>query len=293
MNYIYILIFTISLFLFLKNIFDLAFSMENYKLHKKRLKQLQFDKNKSNDEEINELIDKITQPVIKTIIPKLKIKNINEIERDLKMAQWDKKMDTFQYIALNIITKTLGILAFLLLFKQSKFMAFLWGILLFMSVSFLMKNSAKNRREKLMMEFPDFIRIAQGYLRAGMPFTKAVTESIQYVGKEWQPILEDFVVKAELENIDKALEGMAQEVDVFEVKEFVALVRLSLEQGGDIKEGFEAQADKIQEMLYDVMMAKIEKRRVFGILVQAPLLLCNLMVFGLPTIDAMMNMNAI
>lgn len=289
MNRIFLLIFIISLFLFLKNIFELIFSMDNYKLHKKRLKQLQFDENKSNDEEINELIDKVTQPVIKTIIPKLKIKNLDEIERDLKMAQWDDKMNALQYIALNIITKTLGILAFLLLIKRSKPMAFLWGIILFMSVSFLMKNSAKSRREKLMLEFPDFIRIAQGYLSAGIPFSKAVTESIQYVGEEWQPILENFVVEAELNNIDVALEGMAKEVDIFEVKEFVALVRLSLEQGGDVKDGFESQAEKIQGMLYDVLMAKIEKRRVFGILIQAPLLICNMMVFGLPTIDSMMN----
>lgn len=293
MNRIYLLIFIISLFLLLKNIFELAFSMENYRLHKKRLKQLQFEKNKTNDEELNELIDKVTQPVVKTIIPKLKLKNLNEIEKDLKMAQWDKKMTSIQYVALNIITKILGILAFLLLFKHSKPMAFLWGIVLFFGISFLMKNSAKNRKEKLMMEFPDFIRITQGYLSAGMPFTKAVTECIQYVGEEWQPILENFVVKAELDNIDIALKEMAEEVNIFEVKEFVSLVRLALEQGGNVKDGFEAQAEKIQQMLYDVMMAKIERRRVFGILIQAPLLLCNLMVFGLPTIDAMMNMSAI
>ena len=292
MNRAYLLIFAISLYMFLKNILELIFSMENYKLHKKRLKQLQFKEKKSSDEELNELIDKVTQPVIKTIIPKLKIKNLNEIEKDLQMAQWDGKMDAMQYIALNVITKFLGVLAFLLLFKHSKPMAFLWGIILFKSVSFLMKNSAKNRREKLMMEFPDFIRVTQGYLSSGMPFTQSVTESIKYVGEEWQPILENFVVEAELSNIDKALEGMAEEVDVFEVKEFVALVRLSLEQGGSVKEGFESQAKKVQEMLYDVMLAKIEKRRVYGILIQFPLLICNLLVFGLPTLHAMVNLSS-
>ena len=108
MNRAYLLIFAISLYMFLKNILELIFSMENYKLHKKRLKQLQFKEKKSSDEELNELIDKVTQPVIKTIIPKLKIKNLNEIEKDLQMAQWDEKMDVMQYIALNVITKFLG-----------------------------------------------------------------------------------------------------------------------------------------------------------------------------------------
>lgn len=290
MNIIFLIFFSVSLFLFLKNIFSLIFSLENYKLHKQRLKQLQFEGKKSNEEEIKQLIDKITEPVIKSVIPSLKIKNLAQIEKDLKMAQWDDKMNPYQYIALSLITKALGIVLFLVLFSVSKPMAFLWGILLFLSVSFLMNNSAKNRREALMLDFPDFIRITQGYLTSGMPFTQAVMESIKYVGEEWQPILEDFVVEAELSDIGKALDTLANGIDVFEVREFVSLVKLSESQGGDIKDGFEAQADKIQEMLYDVMMAKIEKRRVYGIMVQGPLLLCNIVVFGLPTIEAMLNM---
>lgn len=291
MDKIVLLIFSVTLFLFVKNILFLIFSMDNYKLHMKRLKQLQFENKKSNDEEIKALIDKITQPVIKSIMPKLNLKaDLVQIERNLKMAEWDDKMTPKQYLALSLMTKVLGVVAFLVLFKASKIMAVLWGTIMFMSVTFLLKNSANNKREALMLEFHDFIRITQGYLSAGATFTNAVIESIKYVGDEWKPVLEEFVVEAELNNIDKALETLGETIDVFEVKEFVSLVRLSLEQGGDVKEGFESQADKIQEMLYDVMMMKIEKRRIYGILIQGPLLLCNLIVFGLPTIDAMLNM---
>ena len=292
MNPMILLVFTISLYLFLKGIFTIIFSMENYKLHQKRLKQLKFKESKTNATELNDLIDKVTEPVINRIIPKLKINNLEQIGKDLRMAQWDKAMTPIQYVAISLITKVLGVLAFLILFKVSKFMAIIWGVILFLSATVLLKNSAKNRREQLMLEFPDFIRITQGYLSAGMPFTRAVTESITFVGSEWQPILENFVIEAELKNIDKALEAMAQEADIFEVKEFVSLVRLSLEQGGNVKEGFESQAEKIQELLHDVLMSKIEQRRVYGIMIQAPLLICNLMVFGLPTINSMMNMSA-
>lgn len=293
MNKFYLLIFVISLFLFTRNIFVMMFSLENYRVHKKRLKQLKFKEKDLDSDEIAELVDKLTKPVIKTILPKIKIKNMSEIEKDLRMAEWDEKMTAQQFVALKLITKALGLIAFILMFKASKFMAILWGGILFLSVDFLMKNSANNRRDRLMMQFPDFIRITQGYLGAGLPFVKAVEESIRFVGEDWQPILQRFVVEAELSDMNTALNGIREEVDVFEVKEFISLVNLTLEQGGDAKEGFEAQAEKIQQMLYDVMIAKIEKRRIMGIFVQAPLLLCNILVFGLPTLDAMMNLNAL
>lgn len=267
----------------------MIFSLENYKIHKKRLKQLKFKEKKIGDDEIVELVDKLTKPVIKNILPNLKIKNISDLEKDLRMAQWDKKITVQQFIALQLITKALGILLFLLLFKASKFLAFLWGVILFFSVGFLMKNSANNRRDRLMLQFPDFIRISQGYLSAGMPFTRAVEESIRFVGEDWQPILQKFVVEAELSDINTALKGIKKEIDVFEVKEFISLVNLILEQGGDAKEGFERQAEKIQQMLYDAMMVKIQRRRIMSTIIQGPLLLCNLLIIGLPTFDAMFN----
>lgn len=291
-NTLYLFTFIISLFLFTRNIFIMIFSLENYRVHKKRLKQLKFKDKDLDEDEIKELVDKLTKPVIKTVLPKIKIKNKIEIEKDLKMAEWDEKITVQQFIALKIITRVLGVILFLLFFKASKFLAFLWGGVLFLSVDFLLKNSANNRRDRLMMQFPDFIRITQGYLSAGMPFVKAVEESIKFVGQDWQPILQRFVVEAELSDINTALNGIREEVDVFEVKEFLSLVNLTLEQGGDAKEGFEAQAEKVQQMLYDVMLAKIQKRKIIGIFVQFPLLLCNLAVFGLPTLDAMLNLNA-
>lgn len=290
MQPIIMLFFIVFLYLFTKNVFSFVFSVGNYKIHKKRLKQLKFKNKQIDEDEVGELIDRITKPVIKNIIPKIKIKNLSEIEKDLQMAKWDKKITAIQFVALKIITKALGLFLFLILFKASKLMAIIWGIILFFSVQFLLNNSVNNRRDKLMMDFPDFIRITLGYLIAGMPFVHAVEESIKFVGEEWQLILRDFVVEAELNSVEVALEGIKNAIDIFEVKEFVALVRLTLEQGGNAKEGFESQAEKIQQMLYDVILLKINKRRMMGILIQAPLLLCNMAVFGLPTVHSMFNM---
>jgi len=288
-NSVFLIVFVIVLFKLLGDIFSLCFSLQNYRLHKKRLKQLTFGTKKNDD--ISELIDKLTKPVIKNIIPKIKIKNLEEIEKELRMAQWDNKMNATQYVALNFITKALAIIIFLLLFKPAKPMAFVWGFMLFFSLPFILKNSVKSKKEKLMMEFPDFIRICESYLVSGLPFVTAVKESIQFIGPEWQPILRNFVVEAKLNNIDSALKKMAQESDIFEVKEFISLVKLTIDQGGDASEGFESQAEEIQDMLYEVSMVEIEKRKTIGTLLHFPLWLCILMALGLPTLHAMISMN--
>lgn len=290
MQILILAIMLISLYLFLNNIFSFIFALDSYKIHKKRLKELDFNTNKKEEADLKEIVDKATKPFITYVLPKLKIKNLREIERDLKMAQWDKYMTPLQYVALNLMSKALGLLIFALLSSASMVMGLIWGVLLFMSVGFLMNNSAKNRREKLMIEFPDFIRITQGFLSASVPFSKAVEESIRFVGDEWKPILREFVITNNLSGTDAALAQLKEEVDVFEIKEFISIVKLTLEQGVGAKESFEMQADKILGMLQDIMLIKIGRRKMMGIFVQGPLLLANLTVFGLPVVHSFMNM---
>jgi Flp pilus assembly protein TadB len=286
LQYVFAGIFLILLFFFAKNVLMILFSMENYNIHRKRLKQLKFQQ-KKEDADLSEIIDTVTKPVIVHVFSRYKPKRLDEIEAQLKMAKWDRYFTPIQYRALNLLLKGLGVLAFLLLFKASVFMASIWAVALIFGMDFLFKNSIKNRKEKLVADFPDFIRITEGYLSANVPFSKAVSECIKYVGDEWKPILQKFVVDCELKNINEALDGLKREVDMFEVREFVALVKLTLEQGGDAKDGFSAQADKIREMQMDMIAIKIGKRQTMGVLLQGPLLLCNLMVFGLPTVGSM------
>lgn len=144
-----------------------------------------------------------------------------------------------------------------------------------------------------MTDFPDFMRVMESFLSAGLPFTKAVEESIKYVGPDWQPILKKFVVEADVKSVTEALDGLRDDVDLIAVREFVAMVRLTIEQGGEAKESFSRQADKIREMQQDAIAIKIGKRETMGVLLTFPLLLAVIAVMGLPVVGAMMDFTAI
>lgn len=291
MNILYLLLTLVFLALFIRNIFMTIFHLENYNIHKKRLAQIRKLNGTSRKEmDVDDLVNKVTQPVIKYILPKIKIKNYEELECDLRLSGWDKHFNPTQFISLSISGKILGAIVCILLLGVSLPIALIWGGILGFAPNFLLSNSVKSKKEKLMSSFPDFIRIIQGYLTAGFPFVKSVEETMKYVSDEWQDILKDFIIDCNLKSTNEALDGLKYRVDIFEVREFVALIKLTLEQGGNIKEGFEAQANKIQEMQEAIIAAKIAGRQTMAIILQGPLLLCNMMIFGLPTLSSMMTM---
>lgn len=289
--YVLIAILVIILVIFFsRNLFLMLFSMENYKIHKKRMKQLQF--NRKEDMDVAELVDKVTKPVITHVFPHIRPRKLEELEVDLRFAKWDKFFTPVQYRALNLLLKVVGVVALILFSKESLFIGIIWFVLGFFAMDYLLRNSIKNRKEALLRDFPDFIRITEGYLTANIPFVQAVEESIKYVGDEWKPILKNFVVECEIKSVEEALDNLKKEVNIFETREFVALVKLTLSQGGDAKDSFTAQADKIRQMLIDQMEMKINKRKMMSTVLQAPLLLCNMLVIGLPTIDSMLNFSS-
>lgn len=275
--------------LFIRNILMLFLSLENYNMHKKRFKQMQKNKQKE-DADLSGFVDAVTKPIIQHIFSRLKPRNLDELERQLTMAKWRKNMNPIQFRAIDLLLKFLGLFFGTLLWNESNFIAIVWGGVLFFGFSFLMKNSYNNRKDRLIIDFPDFIRVTEGYLSANLPFAKAVTEAIRYVGPEWRPILQQFAVDIEISGADQALNKLKKEVDIFEVREFVALIRLTLEQGGDAGSSFRAQAEKIREMQLDMIAIKIGKRQMMGVILQGPLLLAAMAVFGLPTVGAMMNL---
>ncbi len=290
MSILLILVIIIILFFITRNLFMLFFAMGNYNIHKKRLKQLEFNKKKGKD--VAEVIDDVTKPVITHIFSRFKPKNLDQLEIDLKMARWNKYFTPLQYRALSLCLKALGVVMFLLFYRNALPIAIIWGVVLFFGMGVMFRNSKNNVKSKLLSDFPDFIRITEGHLSANMPITQAISECIKYVGAEWKPILQNFVVECDIKSVEEALETLKTEVDLFEVREFVALVKLTLEQGADIRESFRSHADKIREMQMDMIAIKIGRRQMLGIAIQAPLLLCNLLVFGLPTLSAMMNLSA-
>ena len=290
MQIVFLIMTMISLFFLTKNILSSIFNVGNYKLQKKRLRQLEF-KNEIDGNE-NELINKLTKPVISHVLPKIKIKNFEEIEKDLKFVGWNKKFTAQQFIAIKVITKALAVLMTILFWSNSKAFAVIWGVVLFNVVGFLLNNKVESKKEALIVEFPSFVRITHGYLSANMPLVKAIEESIKFVSEDWQIILQQFVVDAELSGVEYALENLKETVNIFEVKEFISLIKLTLEQGGAAKEGFDKQADKAQQMLKSAELRRIQKRGSLSTIIQGPLLLCIMATFALPIINSMTNLNS-
>lgn len=288
MKQLLLIFFALSVFFFIRNILLLAFHMENIKVHKRRIKQLKFERNKEKGQ-MDDLIDTVTKPIVEVLFPKLNIFEFEDVEKELKYARW--KISAQQFTALKLLAKIMGVVLFLV-FKAADATpaGVVWLAILFFIPQILLSNSSKNRRESIMLEFPDFIRITQGYLTANLTFEQAVAEAAPFMNKDWQEILRGFETKAQLENLDAALEYLKEEVGTMEVKEFISIVRLTLEQGGRARDSFEKQAEKIQQMLYDMMLIKINRRKIYGVLIQSPLLLCNMAVLGLPVAESFMSM---
>lgn len=293
LKYIFLIATLGFVFLFAKNVFTLLFAMDNYNIHKKRLKQLQFsNKNlKSDEDQTKDLINKITTPVIQLIFPKLKLKNLEELKKDLALTKWDKYFTPIQYRAMQITLTIAGIFFGILVYGVSKLAPFalVWFVILSFGMPFLFRNSVNEQKTKLMSEFPDFIRITQGYLIANVPFVTAIEQAISYVGSNWKPLLQNFVVTCEIKSVEDGLSELQEKVDIFEVRELLSLIRLNLDQGIDIKESFDRQAEKVREMQIELITKKIGKRQMMCIMLQGPLLLVLLGSFALPTFSSMGN----
>ncbi|AMN30950.1 hypothetical protein BFS06_12115 [Clostridium perfringens] len=270
-----------------------VFSLEHYNTHKKRQEQLKFNNKKNSDkEDMQNLINTITKPAITYIFPMLKKRDEKELNRDLALAGWGDYFDANTYTAMSITLKIIGFIVLILLFPLSKAFAIVWFLALFFLFDFLFKNSLKEKKMKLLIQFPDFIRIIQGYLVADMTFTRAIEESIQYVGEDWRVILEQFALDCEVKSIKDAIENLVEKTNIVEVRELFSIIKLNLEQGINIKESFESQVGKVREMQLMIFESKIRKRQLMCTMLQAPILLCIFGAFGLPTVYSMINLSS-
>lgn len=280
-------------FLFVKNVLMLLTHSENDSIHRKRMKELNFTGSRigqSQDDETKEFLNKFTEPVIKFVLPRMKYREDETLQRDLVFAGWDKWMGVPQYRAINLILKIVGVIALFLLYNFNVMIASVWFLLLFFGMGFFFKNSITNKKSKMFADFPEFIRLTQGYLTAELPLTEAIENTIEYVSEEWKPYLKKFSINSQIKSVGDALRELQEEIDIFEVKELLSLIRVSLDQGIDIKASFDSQTEKVRGMQLDTMMRKIEKRKMMAIIMQAPLLLTVLVAFGLPTFESMTNL---
>ena len=238
------------------------------------------------------LIETVTTPVRKHIMPKLDIKEskLDKLTEDIKLADW-KGFDAATFLALDITLKVVGVVLGGLFMLKSVIMGVIWFVIPFFGLNILFKNSISNRQYNLMSEFPEFIRITQGFLASNMTLVEAIHSSLPYVGPTWRPLLQEFLTKANVYSQNDCIEDLKEKVPIFEVHELWSLIQLNLEQGIDVKQSFNNQAKKVKELQKEVMISKITKRQMLATMIQAPLMLAMMGGFMLPTISSMMNMD--
>lgn len=295
--FIYIFISSIFLLLFLGNMLKFLNIDRQNKNFAKRLKQLEF----SNEKEltVQDLIQSVSNPFIFYIFPRFSLikKYITSrseiIENKLKFARWDKYFKSHsQFLAIDITLKTTGLLLFLILRNQSMLFAIIWFFPLFFGLRIFLNNTVNNKKEKLLSDFPNMLRIIEAYISADVPFSIAAAKAINYVCDEWKEVLTDFVVEAEVKSLSDALDTL-KKIDIFEVREFVAITKLTLEQGGDSKKSFKKQADTLREIQKIMIAIKIGKRNTMVTLIQAPILIGCFITFGLPVFSSLTTLTTL
>lgn len=276
-----------------KTFIDLGSSTIDNTTTKSRLKQ--FSKGVKQDSEstletINSLTEMIREkwfPVLQKYLPSLRIDNLEQLDSDIKFIAWDDTFTAESYIATNIALKIIGVILCILLCMMGGIYMILAGVVTllacFLLLDTMFKGEVKGKNEALFTDFPELVRIISGYLVAGMDLVRAMESSAKYVSDDWKPILNQFVLNCNTLGTTAALDIMANTVNMFEVREFVSLVKLTMEQGGDAKESFAAQAEKVAQMQKDQFLLKIGKRKTMASVVQMPMLLVNMAVIAIPT----------
>ena len=275
-----------------KNFVDLIGMTVDSSTTKSRLKQ--FNKGVKKDSEATiETINGLTSyvrlslfPKLQKLLPSLRLENIEQLEKDIKFIAWDDTFTAESYIATNLILRVVGLILGLLLMTMGGYMILVGvvvaGLCCFM-LDFMFKGEVKGKNEALFKYFPDLVRIISGYLIAGMDLVRAMENSVRYVSDDWKPVINQFILDCNTKGTTQALDVMSNTVNMFEVREFVSLVKLTMEQGGDAKEAFAAQADKVAQMQKDQFLIKIGGRKSMATMIQMPMLLCNMAVITIPT----------
>lgn len=279
--------------IFLKNLFEVIFRLEHEGTARKRLKTLNYDGSRigqSDEDGTREFLQKVSDPIIRYIFPYFRFKNNDQINDDLDFVGWGKYMRAEQFRALTFIMRGIGVFALVSLWGIIWPVAMILGTSLLLGLPFFLKMEVDEKKGLMISEFPEIIRLIQGYLAASQTLTESIEHTIPYVAQNWQPILENFVKNSRTRNEKVALDMMREEVNIPEVKELLSLVRLSMDQGSNMYDAFENQHEKVRNMQLAAMMSKIHNRKNMAILVQYPMLLMIFIAIGLPTFDLVMTL---
>ena len=247
---------------------------------------------KDNTAEIRHAIDVVTAPLVTTVFRSLPISSI-KLRRKLHVVGLGKYFQPFQWLALSAILAAAGVFLFLLFWSAGgAFLGIIMFVFLAIGPNFLLNNAYNNRTEILLQHFPETIRVLSGYLSCGIILTEAVRDTARASCPEWKRLLEMFSTKCETESVTEALEWIKTEVDIMEAREFFSVVRLTIDLGNSVRDGFVEQAELIQTLLRDAMQKKIEKRKVLATVVQFPLFIITFALFGLPIVGTFIDLFA-
>lgn len=257
--------------------------IDREKYNRKRLGQLsQTDHRKKTDDEINQqFIQQVTEPVIQYVLPRLKPHNHQTIARDLKLIGWSRLMTPEQHVAVSVGLKMIAVISLICWLPFSLYMGALFFGLIFFVYDLGYNGQVKDKKDRLLIEFPDVIEVLEGYLSAGFDFVQAMEETVAFTN-HWQPILKEMVVVTKYENLQSGLRIWSDATDIFEVKEFISILQLGIEQGLDMRSNIEHQASRIDELKDVAFEKKLAAREMMGVVVQGPLLIAILIAIMLP-----------
>ena len=270
----------LAVIFFLKSLFSFSSEFINYGAHKKRLKQLKF--NKRRDLNTQELVETITDIVDNHVFKSKRPTDLKKIEKKIILAGWDKTFTPLQYKAVNVFLKLMGVGFFALFGIRNIWLGLFMGAIPMFAMEILLANTISQKKDQILNFFPELISIIQGYLEAGIPLVEAISYACPFAGEAWGPLLEKMIVDSEINSIEYALDELKRRVDILEVKEFASLVKLAYIQGSNVIESFEAQSKRMDAIKYEYNQMKIQKRRSMGVMIQMPMLLMVFFAFGLP-----------
>lgn len=250
------------------------------------------NKDAETDKKIVQGLHRTLEPISEVVSLVYRPKNVYLLERKLKTAGWSGYFTPFTWTAFTILLGGIGLLLGFLFWSESKVFALMIAGVLIVAPTFLLNNSYNNRRDRVLISFPETIRIITGYLSGGLILVDAVKAATLSVAPIWREFLTNFCDIADAESTETALDYLKEECDIPEGKEFFATVRLTMDLGGSVREGFLRQAESIDELLEMAIQKKIENRKVIATVLQAPIFFCILGSVGLPVISSVIDLFA-
>lgn len=260
----------------------------------KRLKQLKKQEARkavptTDTEKYKDMVDKVTQPLIDTILKNYKDDDFYKLSRKLYITGAYKIWSPISWYATIILCIAIGIVCLLLFWDFSEVFAITVCAVFLFFPSWLLNNEYNNINDNMLLHFPDVIRTTAGYLSSGLILPRAFEETSRSASKRWKPILEGYVERCSKMSMSEALEWMKDQVDVPQARQFFTTVKLSIDSNIDAKDSFLGQAAFIDDLLDDARQKKLESREIIGNIMMPLLVALLIAAYALPLVGQIME----